>query len=82
VNAIAPGFIISEMTTRNFTDGEGNVDADLKAEVEKRMSKGVALRRVGQPDDIAFAVVYLASDASSFMTGQIVRPNGGAAMPF
>ena len=82
VNAIAPGFIISEMTTRNFTDAEGNVDPDLKAEVEKRMSKGVALRRVGQPDDIAFAVVYLASDASSFMTGQIVRPNGGAAMPF
>lgn len=82
VNAIAPGFVISEMTTRNFTDGEGNVDQGLKAEVENRMSKGVALRRVGQPDDIAFAVVYLASDASSFMTGQIVRPNGGAAMPF
>ena len=82
VNAVAPGFIITEMTTRNFADGEGNVDAGLKAEVEKRMSKGVALRRVGEPDDIAFAVVFLASDASSFMTGQIVRPNGGAAMPW
>jgi 3-oxoacyl-[acyl-carrier protein] reductase len=81
VNAIAPGFIITEMTTRNFTDEAGSVDANLKAEVEKRMSRGVPLRRVGQPDEIAWAVVFLASDASSFMTGQIVRPNGGAAMP-
>ena len=81
VNAVAPGFIITEMTTRNFTNAEGEVDPDLKAEVEKRMSRGVPLRRVGEPDDIAWVVVYLASDASSFMTGQIVRPNGGAAMP-
>lgn len=81
VNAVAPGFIITEMTTRNFTNAEGEVDPDLQAEVEKRMSRGVPLRRVGQPDEIAWAVVFLASDASSFMTGQIVRPNGGAAMP-
>jgi NAD(P)-dependent dehydrogenase (short-subunit alcohol dehydrogenase family) len=73
---------MTEMTTRHFTDTEGNVDPTLKDEVATRMSKGVALRRVGEPDDIAWAVVYLASDASSFMTGQIVRPNGGAAMPW
>jgi 3-oxoacyl-[acyl-carrier protein] reductase len=82
VNAVAPGFVMTEMTTRHFTDAEGNVDPTLKDEVATRMSKGVALRRVGQPDDIAWAVVYLASDASSFMTGQIVRPNGGAVMPW
>ena len=82
VNAVAPGYIMTEMTTRHFTDAEGNVDPALKEEVATRMSKGVALRRAGEPDDIAWAVVYLASDASSFMTGQIVRPNGGAAMPW
>lgn len=82
VNAVAPGFVMTEMTTRNFTDGEGRVDPDLKAEVEKRMGRGAPLRRVGEPDDIAWAVVYLASDASSFMTGQILRPNGGVAMPW
>ena len=82
VNAIAPGFIMTEMTTRHFTDAEGNVDPAAKEEVANRMTRGVALRRVGEPDDIAWAVVYLASDASSFMTGQIVRPNGGAAMPW
>jgi 3-oxoacyl-[acyl-carrier protein] reductase len=36
---------------------------------------------LGEPDDIAYAVLYLASDASRFMTGQILRPNGGVAMP-
>ena len=40
------------------------------------------LRTVGEPDDIAYAVLYLASDASRFMTGQILRPNGGVAMPW
>ena len=81
VNAVAPGFIITEMTTRHFTDADGNVDPNAKAEVEKRMSHGVPLRRVGQPDEVAWSVLFLASDASSFMTGQILRPNGGAAMP-
>jgi NAD(P)-dependent dehydrogenase (short-subunit alcohol dehydrogenase family) len=40
------------------------------------------LRRVGQPEDIANTIVFLASDASSFMTGQILRPNGGVQMPW
>jgi NAD(P)-dependent dehydrogenase (short-subunit alcohol dehydrogenase family) len=37
---------------------------------------------VGRPQDIAHAVLYLASDASRFVTGQILRPNGGVAMPW
>jgi NAD(P)-dependent dehydrogenase (short-subunit alcohol dehydrogenase family) len=44
------------------------------------MRKGAPLRTVGEPEDIAAAVLYLASDASRFMTGQVVRPNGGVAM--
>ena len=44
------------------------------------MRKGVPLRTVGEPEDIAAAVLYLASGASRFMTGQVVRPNGGVAM--
>ena len=35
------------------------------------------LRRFGEPDDIAWAAVYLASDEAKFMTGQVVSPNGG-----
>ncbi|HEX3794628.1 MAG TPA: SDR family oxidoreductase [Acidimicrobiales bacterium] len=40
------------------------------------------LARVGMPTDIAFAILYLVSDAASFVTGQILRPNGGAGMPW
>lgn len=39
------------------------------------------LGRVGEPEDVAHPVLYLASDASAFVTGQILRPNGGVAMP-
>jgi 3-oxoacyl-[acyl-carrier protein] reductase len=37
---------------------------------------------IGEPEDIAYAIRYLVSDAARFVTGQILRPNGGAAMPW
>jgi len=46
------------------------------------MGKLTPLGVVGAPEDIAWAVLYLASDASRFVTGQILRPNGGVAMPW
>jgi NAD(P)-dependent dehydrogenase (short-subunit alcohol dehydrogenase family) len=39
------------------------------------------LRRTGEPEDITWAMLYLASDAARFMTGQVLRPNGGVVMP-
>jgi 3-oxoacyl-[acyl-carrier protein] reductase len=51
------------------------------AAVEAAMRKRSAIGAVGDPHDIANAILYLASDASRFMTGQILRPNGGTAMP-
>ncbi len=75
VNAVAPGFIVTAMTSRGD-------DAEAQEEFNARMAKGTPLRSVGEPDDIAYAVLYLASDASKFMTGQILRPNGGVAMPW
>jgi NAD(P)-dependent dehydrogenase (short-subunit alcohol dehydrogenase family) len=76
VNAVAPGFIATNMTTGQMPDEES------KAALSDRMSRGTPLRSIGEPDDIAYAVLYLASDASKFMTGQILRPNGGVAMPW
>jgi len=81
VNAIAPGFIITGMTGRHWRRPDGTIDEDRLAQVTAPMIERSTLDRVGQPDDIAYAVLYLASDASSFMTGQVVRPNGGVAMP-
>lgn len=82
VNAVAPGYIVTGMTNRAWVAEDGTEDEEAKAAVTAQMAKGAPLRTVGEPDDIAYAVLYLASDASKFMTGQILRPNGGVAMPW
>jgi 3-oxoacyl-[acyl-carrier protein] reductase len=73
VNCVAPGFVVTPMTQRGTPQ---QMDA-----VKDAMRKRSAIGAVGEPDDIANAVLYLASDASRFMTGQILRPNGGTVMP-
>ncbi|MFE9449877.1 SDR family NAD(P)-dependent oxidoreductase [Streptomyces sp. NPDC006739] len=74
VNAVAPGWIRTPMTDRH--------DREAQQHTEARMARMSPLGRVGDPDDIAHAVLHLASDASAFTTGQILRPNGGVAMPW
>ncbi|WP_406384389.1 SDR family NAD(P)-dependent oxidoreductase [Streptomyces sp. NBC_01618] len=74
VNAIAPGWIRTPMTARH--------DADRQHRAETTMARMSPLGRVGEPEDIAHTVLHLASDASAFMTGQILRPNGGVSMPW
>ena len=82
VNAVAPGFVETAMTSRRFTATDGSVDETHREAVLNAVSRTTPLRTVGRPEDIAHAVLYLASDASRFVTGQIVRPNGGVAMPW
>jgi 3-oxoacyl-[acyl-carrier protein] reductase len=74
VNAVAPGWIRTPMTDRH--------DSEAQKHTETLMTRMSPLGRVGEPEDVAQAVLYLASDASSFTTGQILRPNGGVAMPW
>ncbi|WP_326768215.1 SDR family oxidoreductase [Streptomyces sp. NBC_01591] len=74
VNTVAPGWIRTPMTARH--------DADRQHRVEAAMARISPLGRVGEPEDVAHTVLHLASDASAFMTGQILRPNGGVTMPW
>jgi NAD(P)-dependent dehydrogenase (short-subunit alcohol dehydrogenase family) len=74
VNAVAPGWTRTPMTDRH--------EAEAQAQTEAMMARLSPLARVGEPEDVAHAVLYLACDASSFVTGQILRPNGGVAMPW
>lgn len=80
VNAVAPGFVVTPLTSRHYTDSVGTVDAAAKREHHDAMRAHTPMGVLGEPDDIAYAVLYLAADASRFMTGQVLRPNGGTAM--
>jgi 3-oxoacyl-[acyl-carrier protein] reductase len=82
VNAVAPGFVETAMTGRHFTAADGTVDEPRRQAVLDAVSRTTPLRTTGRPEDVALAVLYLSSEASRFVTGQILRPNGGVAMPW
>jgi 3-oxoacyl-[acyl-carrier protein] reductase len=82
VNTIAPGFIPTNMTARYYTRPDGSIDEETRAAVLTPMAKFAPLRRIGVTEDIGYCVLYLASDASSFVTGQLLSPNGGVAMHY
>jgi len=68
VNAVAPGFIETAMT------------AKLGVEVREALLKQIPLASLGQPDDVASAVLFLASPAARYITGQVLAVDGGMAM--
>ena len=68
VNAVAPGFIVTPMT---------NVLAEAQ---RAKLTAAIPLGRLGQPEDVAAAVAFLASDAAGWITGATLHVNGGMAM--
>jgi 3-oxoacyl-[acyl-carrier protein] reductase len=82
VNALAPGVIHTNFSRHNFVDEDGNVVPEKVEGYKKRFGAMAPLRRVGEAQDVANGILYLVSDNASFVTGQILRPNGGVAMPW
>jgi len=81
-NAIAPGIILSNFSRAHFVDDSGEVDpARFDAYLEWAATLS-PMARVGTPAEVAWMILYLVSDAASFVTGQILRPNGGSSMPW
>ena len=68
VNAIAPGYIVTPMT---------DILPEKAKEDLKRM---IPMDRLGQPEDVAQAVLFLVSEASNYITGQVIKVNGGIYM--
>jgi len=80
VNAIAPGFTDTPMVQRNWTRPDGSVDEEARDALLKVRAAQSPLDVTGTPEDQTWAMLYLASDASRFVTGQVIRPNGGVVM--
>jgi 3-oxoacyl-[acyl-carrier protein] reductase len=68
VNAVSPGLIDTDMTS------------ELSEPVKARMMETIPLARLGTAEDVANAVAFLASDAASYITGEVLRVNGGMYM--
>jgi 3-oxoacyl-[acyl-carrier protein] reductase len=82
VNAIAPGWVDTPMNERHVRNDDGTIDTAAKEAYVKGRQSMSPLGITGEPIDQAFAMLYLASDAARFMTGNVIRPNGGATMPW
>jgi len=70
VNSVAPGFVLSNLASIKQFDGYGEAG-------QKTMLEGIAMRRLGQPEDIANAVLFFASPMAGWVTGQILPVDGG-----
>jgi len=68
VNAVSPGFIETDMTSK------------VPAEMRKRLLDSIPLARLGTADEVAQSVLFLASDAASYTTGEVLKVNGGMYM--
>jgi 3-oxoacyl-[acyl-carrier protein] reductase len=68
-NAVAPGYIATAMTDK------------LSDEVKAEFNRQIPLGRMGTPEDVGAAVIFLATDEASYITGQIIAVNGGMLMP-
>lgn len=80
VNAIAPGFIDTPMVAPYWTSEEGDVDYKAKIDMLGVRAAQSPLKTTGETTDITYCMLYLVADASRFVTGQVLRPNGGVVM--
>ena len=68
VNAVAPGFIETDMTTA------------VRNAASDKIKDAIPCRRFGKPEDIAAAVLFLATDDASYITGQVLKVDGGLTL--
>lgn len=80
VNAIAPGFTDTPMVQGRWTNADGSVNEAERESYTSTRAAQSPLGTIATAEDQSWAMLYLASDASRFVTGQVIRPNGGVVM--
>ena len=81
VNAVSPGYILTGMTTAHWCDASGKPQPELQQQVIEQQSADIPLGRRGEAAEVASVVLFLAGDGASYVTGQVIRVNGGSVMP-
>jgi len=77
VNAVVPGWIDTPINASMYRDAAGQIDPKRREAIVEQMAALSPLGLTGAASDIGFALLYLASDASRFVTGQLLRVSGG-----
>jgi 3-oxoacyl-[acyl-carrier protein] reductase len=80
VNAVAPGWIETPMSSLMYRDERGEVDHTKRQAIIDQMQQVSPLGIIGEPADIAYALLYFATDASRYITGQVLNVSGGATI--
>lgn len=80
VNAIAPGWVDTPALGVMYRDASGAIDPAARDRLLAEIAGKSVLGRIGHVTDIAYALLYLVSSAGSFVTGQVLRVNGGESM--
>lgn len=81
VNVVSPGATNTELRQAREASLLAQMGPEKYARREKAVLKMYPLRRIGEPDDIAAMIAFVASDRASWVTGQVISVNGGFAMP-
>jgi len=68
VNSVAPGFISTQLTD------------NIPPQIKRQINEAIPMKEMGQPQDVAYAIAFLASDEAKYITGQVLRVDGGLQM--
>ncbi len=81
VNNVAPGYVLTERI-KELAENKAKVTGETAEQIFEKMKSEIPMQRIGQPEDIANAVVFLASEGASYITGNTIHVDGGRVVSY